>query len=446
MNPDATLENRLITLEEDLSTVLSGLEKLQSDLEGIGADGSSDEGVRRDLRAKVKTFQTTIGKLRTNLSATPGGDAWVQYGKLRDQGNQLYGEFLDIVGGVVIRSREIDEKICLIAEGLVRPAGHPPSLTILASRDSYVPNLARLMRVRVSDRTIWCLPLTAHQFARVLIKDYEDLGDFARKQAEAEVAKDFPELLAPNPDPAVQKRNPARRKKLENAAASRWEQLIADCLALNIVGPCYAASALLCRLSPVAGLPDDETQAEDIERAFICLEMLRKMDAGAIDTVNPYTEFISWLDKLWTQTLTDAGSSNALSPETQAVLTAFVKGLYDLMDQVLPGVQYPAVEDQYAPDLGGWHVATQWYKMWCLARTRKPPVPLELPKTITSASKVRDALNAGWLYRSTFDAGMQEVTKIMRDLCDAILAKWSKREGPGSVSAAAQGPKSETRA
>jgi hypothetical protein len=435
-----TLQIRLNMLDEDLRTVLSGLDKLDRDLKDLGTGGLSQRGVRTLLVNKVKIIANKIKSLRQHLSDQPILDTWIQYGDLRDQSDQLYREFLEIVGGVAIRQREIDEKICLIAQELVRGAVvDPPSLTILTTADNYVPNLARLMRIRFSDRAVWTLPLTAHQFAHVLIEDYEEFKEVAKAKAKEEVAAASPESAATDADAEVQRKKVVIRRKLLEAAASRWEQLIADCIALYIVGPCYAGSALLFRFSPVAGLPEQDSQAPDIERAHVCLQMLRNLNANA-NVKNPYLEFIEWLEALWNQLLVDAGSANVLTAERKAVLDNFVKQLYKVLDQNLPAAQYPAYKDKFSEELGGWSVAAEWVRDWEVAKTNNPAEIMQVPQKVDASSKVRDALNAAWLYRSKVDETVvPELTNVVRQMCDTIIKQLYKPE-EASLTAVASGP------
>jgi hypothetical protein len=439
MTASPALEARLSMLDEDLSGVLLGLEKLDTDLKDLGTAGRSQLGVRMLLLNKVRILQNKIRDLRTNLAQKPLAAMWIQYGDLRETGDQVYREFLEIVGGVAIRRRDIDEKICLMAQELVRGAVEPPSLTILAMGDHRVPNLSRLMRIRFSDRAVWTLPLTAHQFADLLIEDFREFKSFALQKAEGEVGEATPEKPTAEVNPELYRKK-LQRNKLLDSASTRWEQMIADCIALFIVGPCYAGSAILFRFSPVAAFPETDAHALDVERAYVCLEMLRRLNKSANADL-PYKDFIDWLEKLWAQMLADAGNSEVLTSARTTELDSFVADLYQILDQNLPLAQYPIYQDQYSLDLGGWAIATKWSQGWT-RQAENGGGKMQMPDGVGESSKVRDALNAAWLCRSKLsNAGdVRELTQVVKNVCDKIIVAVYKPADTDSMSPAVQGP------
>jgi hypothetical protein len=438
MIPYPALDSRLSALEEDLNIVLSGLEKVDRDLRDLGTGGFNERSLREILVNNIRILTKRIRDLRQAPAAKSITELWIQYGDLRDQSDQVYREFLEIVGGVAIRTREIDEKICLIAQELVRGAAvDPPRLTILATGDGIASKGARLMRIRFSDRAVWTLPLAAHQFAHLLIEDCDEFYQFIKNKAEAEVPPTLPVGTQAAADSELQVKSAMLRRKHVEAAASRWKKLIADGIAIYIVGPCYAASALVFRLNPVAGLSDGDGQAGDIERAYVCLEMLRKLDEPA---GGAYQDFIDWLERLWEKMLEDAGSSKILDAARKTLLNQFVGDLYNSLGENFPAAQYPWTTDKDLPEMGGWSVANQWAQGWrqglAAASGR-----LMVPKDVSGSSKVRDALNAAWICRSIFDPGKFPVlTQVVRETCDKIISERFRSPDEQVAAAAGQGP------
>jgi hypothetical protein len=429
MSASPALDVRLNMLDEDLSGVLAGLQKLEADLTDLG----TAERVNMLLLRTVTVLQRKIITLRTDVKEKPLATKWIEYGCLRETGDQVYREFLEIVGGVAIRKREIDEKICLVAQELVRGALDPPSMTIVVLGNSRVPNLSRLMRIRFSDRTVWTLPLTAHQFAHLMLEDHkDDLKDFILRKAEAEVGPASPDTALAAADPESRRRQIARNKSLE-AVRIRWEQMIADCIAVFIVGPCYAGSAVMFQFSPVATSAETEGWTHDIERAHVCLEMLRALDKQADDS--PYGEFIQWLEQLWAQMLADAGNPEALTASRKTELNSFVEEVYQILDQNLPYAQYPIYAGPNLLNLGGWTIATQWARAWMQQAKGGGASGMQIPTDLGKSSKVGDALNAAWLCRSKLSiAGdVRELTQLVRNVCDKIITEVHKPTDPGSV-------------
>jgi hypothetical protein len=438
MTPNPSLESRLLLLEEDLDIVLSGLAKFKEDLESLGKVGLDRDRLSSDLSNKVVGLQNEIQSLRSSAPPASPSETWILYADLRDRSDQIYREFLEIVCGVAILARQIDQKICMIAQELVRCALTPPSLTILAARDGHSSNTARLMRIRFSDRAVWTLPLAAHQFAYLLIKDFKEFKQFAADQARRGVP--------PQEQPAALKLLPSEtlaRARTAEDERNRWEQLIADCIAIYIVGPCYAASAIVFRFSPVPGFTEKGGEAHDIDRAYVCLEMLRNLNSKS-RAGNPYTEFIGWLEGLWQEMLSGTESSYVITEEKKTEFNEFVSNLYEILEYNLPAARYPPVKDKSFMEGGGWSVAQEWARNWYEA-SQAADARLEVPAGIGPSTRVRDALNAAWLCRFRLPAKAAQVSQVARDVCDAIIAARYQPQDQNLSTAPAPGPMSKTR-
>ena len=290
-----------------------------------------------------------------------------------------------------------------------------------------MPTLAKLTRVRFPVKSIWTLPIAAHHFANLKIKDTPDVAEFAKEVAASEVGT----LLAPG---AL---GPARAKAVAKAH-SRWNQMISDGLAVYFTGFCYAGSAILTRLNPAVMEADDDSQASELDRAFVILEMLRQMNQRPEGIDPAYTEFRIWLERQWNEMLAAAGNSG-MTDERRKGLEKFVKDLTAVADKKLSSGKYPITINPYIE--GSWSTAQQWSQLW--QGNLKNQDQLQMPNGITSSTNVRDAFNAGWHCRSKVgdDAGkVNAIGAAVLRLCGEIVSFTNRSRSKRSRSKSALAP------
>jgi hypothetical protein len=423
------LNSRLILLRDDVQTLLLGLKKIGEEIQTYGGPRVQSDV---ELRKRAVGHLKAIDDLFKSDPSRTSQQAWSEYHRIRDEVTQVNQEVLEMMAGLAIHRENVDAKICwIVRQFLEEISAGQLGLTVFTARDLNFPTLARLTRVRFPVKSVWTLPLAAHQFANLQIKDAPDVEAFAKAAAKKEIESAMSQAEGESPQGEV------LRRKTEAKAYSRWIQLMSDSLAVFFTGPCYAASAILMRLSPLGVELDDDSQISDIDRAFVMLETLRQVDVGIDGEDRPYTPVIDWLDGRWNAMLDAAGSAGP-SPERVRELAGFVHDLARLADQKLAYAKYPLIPADYYKS-GGWSTARQWALKW--SPELKQQVALTTPD-LTDAGTVRDAFNAGWLAfsRTSGDPGAANaIATVVMDICDTIvrpyyepLAKTAPAGPPGA--------------
>src|ERR1041385_5440331 len=96
--------------------------------------------------------------------------AWDDYTNIVSEKNQLvFSDYFEYLGGLALRIAGLDNDICRIADELMKRCGSVginewSALTIPASKEA--STLARSIRMRFPEWTIWAVPLTAHELGR----------------------------------------------------------------------------------------------------------------------------------------------------------------------------------------------------------------------------------------------------------------------------------------
>jgi len=402
-NPDV-LKSRLKVLQDDVDALLETLNSLTGDVQVFGGPRVQSHV---DLKNKAVGQRTTISDLIEKIAPASSVADWVKYNELRDNVAQINQEVLEIVQGLAIHRGSTDEKACWIVRRFLEGiSGEPLGLTVFTARDLNVPTLGRLTRVRFPVKSIWTLPCTAHQFANLKIKDTPSLTALAKATAAHEA-----QSLPPPPSRFAQQR-------METRIQSRWLEIMSDVLAVYFTGPSYAGSTILMRLSPAGG-DVDESQASDLDRAFVILETLRQLDSKS-DGEDPYKDFVAWLESRWNDMLAAAGSEG-LSDARRKELLDFVSGLLTEADQSVSYAKYPLHKIPFMDSTGSWDIAQQWSKDW--QTDLKNDDTLRAPGDVDASSNIRDAFNAGWLcWSKTNDVRkVGVIARAVFDLCGQIV-------------------------
>lgn len=240
-----------------------------------------------------------------DLTGTEVGDVWQAFSDTVSKSSQkVFTEYVDFLGGLLLRDSGFDEGICLTADELLRSYHPAPefqwrSLTIPARQEALNRTLARIIRMGFPEWTLWALPLTAHELGHVVVAPKEeDLG---------------------NPD--------------ETSAMTRAHQeqiYMADAFATGAMGLAYACAAILLRLDPLG--PDPR---HTLIRAAIVFEMLQRMEADIVDP--PFRAIRKRLETEWSDAIRQVKLDPELTVEEQSEVTRIA----DLMvDQVGPFVSF----------------------------------------------------------------------------------------------------------
>ncbi|GAB4257160.1 MAG: hypothetical protein Kow0092_03840 [Deferrisomatales bacterium] len=333
--------------------------------------------------------------------------AWTRYNLLYQGTQETFEECLTFMGGLAFRDQGLDQSICEIADELIRccaddSTGDPwRSLTVPAPRETVTKTLAKIIRLRFQEWTLWTLPFTAHEFGHVVVEekaDDEDLRGFLEEQVG---------LLE-----ALESGDAGSEGERRERAEAHVKEFLADAFATYTMGPAYPCAGILLRFDPSAPEGRDPRQPHSGKRARVALEMLRAMDAQA--GTSPYAAVIGILEKRWEDALGRMGSAAALPSAYLQWLEGFVARISDVFYLVIrPSARYPYTGDR------GWLVADQWHRTW----RRQLEDGEELYVDATAQDKLCDVLNAAWLCRLFKPPGARdrEIERAAYDLCKRII-------------------------
>lgn len=430
---DEILQLRLEMLKEDLQAAMTIKGLLTADLAALSIQTRLSDVLNDDFDRFADKLQDDLADELAKLPTIDPADhdalreAWHNYAELRERNAQIHREFLEAMLGLTVRCKNLDNSFCALADALILSINRlhlPDTLAIPASHEAGSRTLARLVRVRFPEWTIWSLPLVAHEFGHVAIEDAKELRDIARTIIDSEAVAD-PQWVKDPQDEQKRKINQAIRQRVE----CRVRHFLADVFAVFTIGPSYPCSLILLRLTP-GGPNSSGNEPRDIERAEVALEMLRRM-AEAAPKPTGYDVIIKTLADEWSGMVTRSGVA-PLTTGDEAALKRLVGQMEQNLKDSLGISRYRA----NFPGGGGWNTAYGWYQAWS-AQGKINPRKLPVPNDITRASRIYDALNAAWAYR-LFEKplSLEPVAEATRQLCDKIIKardEVASREGGGKA-------------
>jgi hypothetical protein len=415
---DPILKLRLQMMGDNLQVAVRMVDFLAQDLRALEIDTTAlsdafDYHTQQQLR-KLK-------RASENLDNIDGADvnavrsAWSSYSELREANSQIYREFLEAMLGLAMRRNKIDEQTCRIADALIVSMksflAKADALAIPASHEAYSKTLARLIRMRFPEWTIWSLPLVAHEFGHVVIEDVSELLTFANDLATAAALQRQEFITNPANDAERRKNQAITRREV-----CRIRQLMADAFAVYRIGPAYPCTLVLLRLSPVES-DSDEGCPRDAERAAVAIEVLRQM-ADASPKPTQFVDIVKYLEDEWSGMMKRSGVTPLDQNHCNALLQLAGRIKQEL-DDVLVGAGYSL----RLPGGGGWNTAYGWYVEWA-QQGKMDPNRLKAPENLNATSKIYDALNAAWAYR-LFEkpTSLEPVARATRETCEAMIAR-----------------------
>jgi hypothetical protein len=229
----------------------------------------------RERLEELRTIETTLAAVRA-AAPDPGEallrEAWDAYALLAVECGKLFGEYVDLVRGVLLRDAGLDHDLCRIADELVRLWGSFKdytwqAFTIPASRERRDMSSARLIRIGFPEWSVWVLPLTAHEFGHVFAARHDKM----------------PGVVA---DCVVGDR----------ATPADVRSWVADAFATGVMGPPYVWAMMLLRADPLC--------APDRSRMNVMLLMLRKLGEGKPTN---YDDVVGVLEGVWAAAERQAG-------------------------------------------------------------------------------------------------------------------------------------------
>jgi hypothetical protein len=227
--------------------------------------------VNTSPRSPYSTAKQRVDQLIRSLAGN--GDAkgiWSEYSQLvATDMPPIFRDYVEIASGLGLRGNRLDERVCSMAEDLAREWSTIQDLsdgiTIPALQEH--EHVKRIVRFGFAAWTVWSLPLFAGAFWRVYV---EDSMSVSTANADG----------VPSNDDAV----------------SRMRTYVADCLALEMMGPAYACALLLLRLDPADPGNSSTPTAFQHVRARIILHMLKQR---AEREGSPLSEIYKVLSDAW---------------------------------------------------------------------------------------------------------------------------------------------------
>lgn len=285
-------EEKALSLRQDLEKTKEAIKAIQTRWTLI--EEGFEAKVKEDLDDKIGSWFNEIDDDIKALSGAPSTElnqqiekAWGDYNKIMSQQSQLvFSNYVEFLGGLALRGAGLDEGICRVADELMRSCGsfgttHWSALTIPASQEAMT--LARSIRVRFPEWTIWAVPLTAHELGQVVISGNSKLENYINTQY------------------------PARTKKTMKKAMKDQQHMricLADAFATYVMGPAYACSVILLRFNPLSANQDSDYPADD-KRAHVVLSTLKKMGSDP-NIATPYGNILDRLKIEWDAALAQA--------------------------------------------------------------------------------------------------------------------------------------------
>lgn len=476
--PDPVLRSRVLALEHQLDLIAQSpqwLEKmeLRSDEVTDELETELDATIGRQARKQKDVLRAIADSLdaaaRDDDETEPAfAEQWRRYQRVRDASEEVFSECLEFFGGLAIRKNGWDERICKVADELIRTCARETtgdpwiSCTVPAPHEALAKTLARMVRLRFPDWSVWTLPFTAHEYGHVALVEAPDLAKFVTCEVENSVLLALPDIVSfrasavardrktddvaplyeeletvareqldaclrdpdslddvaaaangtpptiagePAPEPirllTLRVRETVRRERV------RMHVLIADAFATYTMGPAYACAALMLRFTPAHR--DDAVW--DTERAAVVLAMLRRMNAEGAGLYERVTEELA---TTWNQAVLRARAPAKLEAAAEKAVEGLVGDAWNVFRVDLrPSARYPEGEPNE-----GWlsaqMLAAQWSKNLQDRRALTTAAPL---------NKLRDVINAAWWCRLTRDADDAEAIEIAavavcRDILD----------------------------
>lgn len=413
----------------------------------IGQEAKNARSYVQNIRQQLQQPQSNGGAPLQDLPR-----AWQGYTKAWQYSQRIFAECLEYIGGLALRDKTfkqsagLEQRICQVADELIRKcavestntAWH--SLTVPALQESLTKTLARIIRLRFPEWTIWSLPLTAHEYGHVVFKDRlnmkrrekhrdpwdwpssieragELLSSSQRRFRNEERSRLATDNAAPPWPPRTGRDREDDPEDVKQRADLYYEEFLADAFAAYTMGPAYACSMVLLRFNPVTAYDEDDGHPADAWRAHIVFSMLRRMDAEKPDE-KPYRWVIEQLEGCWRAMLDGARPTGSLEECDKRRIETLVDDIWTIFDQaLLPAARYPRSTKGNVE--GSWRVAQQWAEKWD-EHIRNHEYAKEISGVLRTHT-LRDALNAAWLCRLRHPDKVESITHAARALCDAII-------------------------
>lgn len=393
------------------------------------------EDLTREMTRERRTRANELSDLRERLDdARTRKDLealWRDYAEVYNASQDIFRESREIMGGLAFREKNSDDaRLCQIAEDIVldctRNAGTIPSLPV-PGHEVVSRTLARVVRMRLPEWTLWTLPLVAREYGKVVLDEFTAVAEFVEAQHAAFAAE-----AGSSGDAALE------------LAKYDLRSLLADAFAAYTMGPAYGYAAVTLALNPA-----DRTLASRLRAEVICAVL--EQDASR-DRRSPFAAEVKYLRNEWRTLQRRIGMPERLGKP--AIIG-------DLLDAIAPDVyelRYPVRAKGVLgrPGEHGYVVARRWAEEWLAAIDHELPTP----SSASAASSIRDVLNAAWLARievskpnsgGNGDGGLvpepgreeeivQRIEKAALALCGTVMELHAKPAGAAGPTRTDGGP------
>jgi hypothetical protein len=344
--------------------------------------------------------------------------AWQSYKQIDHESKEkIFGECLEAIGGLAIRDKKLSARTSWVAntaDEFIRECAKEYvgeqwlSFAVFARQEALNRTMARIVRLRFPEWTVWSLPLAAHEFGHVVIEDNSEWLEFAHEQADT---------LSWHTD------------RVDEQRLCMYE-ILADAFATFTMGPAYVCAAISLWLNPLplSNESSDMRCVSGTTRARLIFRIMEQMrrtwsEGAAESEPSPHQMFMQEkLERKWREVIERVkpsdeepeGSEEGFLDEEQ--VTSLVNDILERFSWALK----PKGAYLYKGE-GGFEEVERWADGWLQQLDNGER--LAIPR-VSSDSTLRNALNAAWLCRVQsepyqFDA----IADAAYELCMKIIRR-----------------------
>jgi len=373
------------------------------------------------LMRRLEQLRCTAAK--DSLAPEELDAAWREFTEAYSEGQRVFAQCLDFLGGIAVRRMGLERGICGVAERLVGDfafaTGVPWSSVMILGEERLfddVAQITQIIRMRFPEWDVWSLPFTAHEFGQLVAsgESVRGLREFMvdeerrlrRLIEDAQIQQAELQAVAPTIRALraeyVGTRNAVAVEQFLAQQRHHLHSLFADIFATYFLGPAYVYARLFLRFVPTAAFTDEPASPSEARRMAVMVSTLQQMSQA--EKHDPYAE----------------GAYDAETRRFEALWENTVKA-------VTPGYEEDFI---FGAPYDGWFTqlfnllrtehglvgfkAADWEKAQVLSdgllQFQPPPPGLSLPVI----------LNAAWHCRVRHPERVEDIEKRARELAEEL--------------------------